>query len=97
MTEQGSPIDDDSQPQLPTLNLTIGQWVIVKYDSEEFPGEVTCIEKSDVQVNIMHRSANAWKWPRSEDKIFYPRNNILRIVNPPTVAGNRGQFVFLDI
>ena len=83
-TEQGSPIDD-SQRQLPTLNLTTGQWVIVKYDGEEFPGEVTGIDKSDVQVNVMHRSGNAWKWPRSEDKIFYPRN-ILCIVNPPTVA-----------
>ena len=69
----------------------------MKYDGEELPGEVTGIEKSDLQVNVMHRSANAWKWPRSEDKIFYPSNNILCIVNPPTVAGNRGQFVFQDI
>ena len=68
----------------------IGEWVIVNYEGEEFPGEVTCIEDSDVEVNVMHRSANAWKWPRPEDKIFYSRD---KIVNPPSV-GNRGQFVF---
>ena len=29
-TEQDSPIEDNAQPQLPALNLTIGLWVIVK-------------------------------------------------------------------
>ena len=82
-----------AQPQLPALNLTIGLWVIVKYEGEEFPGEVTCMEDSDVEANVMHRSANSWKWPRPEDKIFYSRNEIVRVINPPSVAGNRGQFV----
>ena len=81
-------IEDDVQPQLPALNLTIGLWVIVKYEGEEFPGEVTCIEDSDVEVNVMHKSANSWKWPRPEDKIFYSRNKIVRVINPPSVAGN---------
>ena len=89
-TEQDSP---DAQTQLPALNLTIGLWVIVKYEGGEFPGEVTCIEDSDVEVNIMHRSANAWKWPRPEDKI-YSRNIIVRVINPLSVAGNRGHFLF---
>ena len=67
----------------------------MKYEGEELPGEVTCIEDSD--VDVMHRSANAWKWPRPEDKIFYSRNKIVRVINPPSVAGNQGQFVFEDI
>ena len=94
MTEQDSPIEDVTQP---ALNLSIGVWVVVKYDDEEFPGEVTCIEDSDIEVNVMHRSANAWKWPRPEDKIFYSRDQIVRVINPPSVAGNRGQFMFEDI
>ena len=39
-TEQDSPIEVDAYPQLPVLNLTIGLWVIVKYEGEEFPEEV---------------------------------------------------------
>ena len=63
-TEQDFPIENDAQPQLPVLNLTIGLWVIVKYEGEEFPGVVvTCIDDSDIEVNIMHRSANTWKRP----------------------------------
>jgi len=46
------------------LTLTVGLWVVV-----EFPGEVTCIDDSDI-VNIMIR---AWKWPTPEDKLFYTR------------------------
>ena len=34
---------------------------------------------------------------RLEDKIFYSRDKIVRVINPPSVAGNRGQFVFEDI
>ncbi len=90
--------DNTTQLQLPALNLTIGQWVFVKYEDEEFPGEVTAVEDVDIEVNVLHRSANAqWKWPRPEDKIFYPRNRIVRVINPPSVAGNRGQFVFRDL
>ena len=69
----------------------------MKYEDEEFPGEVTCIEDTDVEVNVMHRSANVWKWPRPEDKIFYSRTQVVRVINPPSVAGNRGQFMFEDI
>ena len=98
-TEGDSSVADNTQPdpQQPILNLRVGQWVVVKYEEEEFPGEVTRIENSDVEVNVMQRSANAWKWPRSEDKIFYSTSNIVRVISPPSVAGNRGQFVFKDI
>ena len=77
--------------------MTIGLWIIVKYADEEYPGEVTSIEDSDIEVSVMHKSVNAWKWPRHEDKIFYPATQIVRVIDPPTVAGNRGQFVFENI
>ena len=68
---QDSPVGNEAQT---TLNLSTGQWVVVNYDGEKFPGEVTCIDDSDVEVNVMYRSAYAWKRPRPEDKIFYSRN-----------------------
>ena len=89
--------DGDTQPRPPpTLNLTIGQWVVVQYEDEQFPGEVTSTEENDVEVNVMHRSANAWKWPKKEDKIYYSKSSIVRVINPPSVAGRRGQFMFED-
>ena len=80
----------------PTQQLTVnvGQWVIIKYDSIEFPGEVTTCCENETEVNVMHRSGNAWRWPTNPDKIFYNHENILRQINPPQVSGNRGQFNF---
>ena len=76
-TGEDSPLDDDIQPcQLPP-NLTIGPWVIVKYADEEYPVEVTSIEDSDIEVSVMHKSVNAWKWQRPEDEIFYPATQLL--------------------
>ena len=96
-TGEDSLLDDDIQPcQLPP-NLTIGLWVMVKYADEEYPGEMTSIEDSDIEVSVMHKSVNAWKWPKPEDKIFYPTTQIVRVIDPPSIAGNQGQFVFENI
>jgi len=40
----------------------------------------------------MHKSGNIWKCPNKEDKIFYKRENIVQKINPPAVAGTRGEF-----
>ena len=50
--------------------------IVVQIVGEEFPWQVTCVEDCGVEINFMHRSGNAWKYPRSEDKIFYCRNKI---------------------
>ena len=60
-------------------------------------GEVTSIEDSDIKVSVMHKNVNAWKWSRPEDEMLYPATQIVRVIDPPTVAGNRGQFVFENI
>ena len=57
------------------LNHT--KYCIFVFIDEEYPGEVTSIEDSDIDVSVMHKSVNAWKWPRSEDKIFYPATQIV--------------------
>lgn len=73
--------------------IQIGDWVLVYYKNETFPGEVTAIIASDIEVNVMHKSgATFWKWPTQIYKIFYTRDNILKRLDPPSVAGTRGQF-----
>ena len=78
--------------------IQIGDWVLVYYGNETFPGEVTTIIVSDIEVNVMHKSgATFWKWPTQMDKIFYTRDNILKKLDPPSVAGTRGQFSFANL
>ena len=40
------------------LTLSVGQWVLVRYDGLEFPGEVTSCGEKDAEVNVMHRSGS---------------------------------------
>lgn len=80
-------------PPSPQL-YSVGEWVIVSYDSEEYRGEITALEENDIQVNVMHKSGNGWKWPSIPDNIFYPKNNIIQSLKPPFAASSRGQFLF---
>ena len=77
--------------------LSIGQWVLVNYDGKQYPGEITKIKNSltDIEINVMHQSGSKfWKWPTSQDKIYYQRKSITRIIEAPKDAGSHGQFTF---
>ena len=51
-------------------------------------------DNDDVEVSVMHKSGKFWKWPTSADKIYYPLENVKKVIEPPEVAGSRGQFSF---
>ena len=68
-------------------------WVLGRYGNETFPGEITKLVASDADINVMRKSGTAyWKWPAQEDKIFYTRNDIMKKLDPPIIAGISGQF-----
>ena len=75
----------------------MGEWVLVAYDADCFPGEITdniSNSETDIEVNVMHHCGSGWKWPKNLDKIYYDRKDIIRTDNSSKVAGNRGQFTF---
>ena len=92
--EQEDSIFDPSPPE----QLNVGEWVVVCYEGEKFPGEITSTssENQDVEVRVMHKNGSGWKWPTRDDKIFYKVEDIECKIKPPTAAGSRGQFVFED-
>ena len=58
-----APQDEAPQNEAPQVNITVGQWVIVKYDEARYPGEVAMIdEDSQYEVSVMHPSDMYWKW-----------------------------------
>ena len=78
-------------------HLQIGDWVIVKYDTGYFPGEVTALKNNELMVNVMHPSGKNWKWQDTPDHILYFNSDELRIIDPPVVVGHRGQFAFTSL
>ena len=68
------------------VSLCVGQWVVVDYDGENFPG-ACCNGDDQFEVSVMHKSGNHWKWPKVVDKILYARDDIVRTTCPPRGAG----------
>ena len=66
--------------------------MFVNYDGDDFLGEITCCDGNDqFEFNVMHKSGNYWKWPKTIDKILYARDYIVRTINPPRATGHHGQ------
>ena len=93
------PIPDDSEQitseMSQELDIVMGDWCLVQYEGEEFPGEVRdVLEGSEYKVSVMHPAGGCFKWPNEVDCIVYPKTSILRKVAPPIPVGTRGQFTF---
>lgn len=75
---------------------SIGDWVLVNYEGDQFPDEVTAIQENETfEVSVMRRSGTSYRWPEKLDKIFYSREGI--VILAPIVIGNRGQFQFTSL
>jgi len=47
----------------------------VKYDDVLYPGEIREVADKEVKVSTMIKSGKYYKWPTSEDGIYYAVNN----------------------
>ncbi|KAG5891803.1 hypothetical protein JTB14_006193 [Gonioctena quinquepunctata] len=71
--------------------ICLNDFVIVKYDSKQFPGQVKDINnENEYLVSVMVRSGpHGWQWPENKDGIWYPED-VLEKICPPTVINSRG-------
>ena len=85
-----------STPQNITAeSVHIGDWYVVEYDGNLYPGEVIAIgAKNDYQVSVMLSAGKNWKWPSPRDKIFYVREKLFKLLEKPEVANSRGHYKF---
>lgn len=65
---------------------------LLKYKGSYFPGIVTKLGKKTVTVSCLVKSGPThWKWPEREDSCAYLLEDIVSIIKPPVMIGNRGQ------
>ena len=72
--------------------IQVGDWWVVEYDDELFPGEVKQIRDGNYEVSVMHRAGTTWKWPSKEDNIFYVREKMKKKLPPPAMINERDQW-----
>lgn len=68
----------------------IGDFVIVKYEDEFFPGVINDTSPTSTLVSVMSMSGSGWKWPDVEDEIWYTYENVIQLIKPPEVSNSRG-------
>lgn len=64
----------------------IGQWCVLTYDKALYPGIIIATDKTDVRVKCMHHAGltkNRFFWPRQEDVLWYPFDDVLELIPPP--------------
>ena len=80
---------ESEEHTITTVDLCVGQWVVVNYDGDDFPGEITCCDGNDqFEDSVIHKSSNHWKWPKTIDKILYARDDLVQTlyyVNMPNL------------
>ena len=78
------------------MHYEVGDWVIVhyvdEYDDNEYPGEVTAVLENEIKVSVLHKSGGYFKWPKQKDELHYLHESVVAKIDPPIVAGSRGQF-----
>ena len=74
-----------------------GDWVLVRYDDELYPGEIKQVVQESYEIAVMYKSGGSWRWPAIEDKIFYMYEQVVKKLSPPEVVGCRGQFKFEEL
>jgi hypothetical protein len=71
--------------------------VLVQCEGSLFPGEVKEIGFDELKVSVMVPSGtNYYKWPPSEDSIFYNMKNVMMKLKPPTLKSARGTYEFSE-
>ncbi|MGH0127646.1 UNVERIFIED_CONTAM: hypothetical protein FKN15_071801 [Acipenser sinensis] len=80
----------EEQQEVEVRQIEVGMWVLVKYDSELFPGVVTQVVNEQYEVDAMSRAGDnrffnpSLKFP--VDKIWYYREDIIDIIPEPLPA-----------
>lgn len=71
-------------------NYEKGEFVIVRYEEEYFPGTILEKNTDSVKIKTMTMSANNWKWPDRDDICDYLIEDVVCKIEVPTLLNSRG-------
>ncbi|KAI8438889.1 hypothetical protein MSG28_011222 [Choristoneura fumiferana] len=75
--------------------FSLGNFVIIKYEGEYFPGKIESLRKNEYEISTMTlTTGNSFKWPNPPDKIFYKLKEIMEVIKEPICLNKRGFIEF---
>lgn len=79
-----------NQSQKLSDSLTIGDYVIIRYEENYWPGIVEKLAENGVEVSCMEKVGKLWKWPSMKDVLQYEANDVvMKICKPKQVSKSR--------
>ena len=71
--------------------MMIGCWVIVKFSSSWYPGEIVTIEEEEIEVTCMKCVGieNQFVWPEVEDISWFEVDSVACLIEPPISISSR--------
>ena len=69
----------------------ISCWVVVKFSSSLYPGEIVTIEEEEIKVKCMKRvgTENQFVWPEIEDISWFETDSVVCLIEPPIPSSSR--------
>ena len=73
------------------VSYNIGIYVLVRYEGELWPGQITKVEQDRVRVKCFQKAAaqgSIWRWPDKPGEGFYQNGDVEREIETPLDIGS---------
>jgi len=78
---------DEAQASEPDqASYIVGDFVIVMFDGNKFPGRITAISEKGAKVDCMEKRSKSWRWPTKQDCIEYEWSDVIGKIEPPILC-----------
>ena len=79
-------------------NISVGEFVTVKYEEHKFPGKVISIGKDGPLVSALTKcKKNGWRWPQKKGCFAYNWEDVEKMKEKVIPLKNRGFYRFPDL
>ena len=91
--------DDDVETEgSKKMDVAEGEFVIVQYEGQQFPGKVTSVENEGAVVSTLTKcKQNGWRWPQAKDEMLYEWDDIVQLRPQAIPFNTRNFFRFPDL
>lgn len=78
-------------------NLNIGDFVLVTFNANQYPGKIIKISEEGPTVDCMEKGIKFWRWPEKNDTFLYSWEDVIMKINEPKMVSKRNQYKVPEI
>ncbi|CAB3221328.1 unnamed protein product [Arctia plantaginis] len=75
---------------------TIGDYVLMKWGTAKYPGEVLSVFEDGLMVRCMKQGLKFWRWPNIKDEQLYSWEDVIQKIKTPKLV-KRGNYIITEL